>query len=215
MIFTLHALLSLVIALPAIIGWSRFRKTAPAFHPFLVLLTAGFFNELISIAVISTKRPNAFNYNVYALAESLLILWQFYQWKAFDKYIYRLLQLGLTGLWCWEHFIYSSLFQFDAWHLLSYCTVTVLLGINLVSRIVYTEPFRLYKNARYLICVGWIVFFTYSVIVEVFWLYGLGAGTEFRVYVLSILPYINLLCNLIFTLAVLCIPYSYRYIMQC
>ena len=181
-----------------------------------MLLLLGLLNELASIVVILARQFNAFNYNLYVLAEGLLILWQFYRWQAFrSRRFYHLLQAGLTGLWCWESFIYGSLFQFHSWYLIGYCSLTVLLGIGLLNRIVYMEPFGLYKNARYLICMGWMIFCLYSIIVEVFWLHGLSRTAEFRIYVLSILPLVDLVSNLLFTLAVLCIPYSYRYIMQC
>ncbi|MEI9912223.1 MAG: hypothetical protein WDO71_22775 [Bacteroidota bacterium] len=80
MSFSLNALFTLSIGIGAIISWVRYKKTDPAFVPFMWLLTTGLLNEIISISIMKAGYSNALNYNLYTLAESLLITWQFRRW---------------------------------------------------------------------------------------------------------------------------------------
>lgn len=58
MSFTLNAIFSLSIGLSVLIGWIRFYKTDPAFFPFLLLVSVGFANEVISIVLALYKHSN-------------------------------------------------------------------------------------------------------------------------------------------------------------
>jgi hypothetical protein len=215
MLYTVNAILSLWLVVPAVIGWIRYKKTGPAYLPFLVLLSLGFINEVVSLVAVLVYKTNIVNYNLYSLAEGALLLWQFYRWKAFSlRWLYWGLQAGLMLLWLWESFVLHHLSAVNSFHLIACATMVVVLSVDLLNRLIYFEPFGLYRNARYLICLALIIFFTYSIISETFWLYGWNDNPEFRVYVLTIRPLINLIANLIFTLAVVCIPLSSQYIMQ-
>jgi len=82
----------------------------------------------------------------------------------------------------------------------SFCVV--LLGIRVINDLLFTER-DLLKNPTFLICIGIIIFFTYQIIEEMFWLYGLKESAIFRQNIQSILMIINLLSNLIYALAIL------------
>ena len=215
MIYTVNAILSLWLGVPAVIGWCRYKKTGPAYLPFLVLLSLGFVNEVVSLVTVRVYKTNMVNYNLFSLAEGALLLWQFYRWKVFGRrWLYLGLQAGLLLLWLWEGFVLHNLSVATSFHLIAYATVVVVLSIELLNRLIYFEPFGLYRNARYLISLGLIIFFVYSVISETFWLYGLDDKPGLRLYVLTIRLVVNFFANLIFTVAVICIPLSSQYIMQ-
>jgi hypothetical protein len=50
------------------------------------------------------------------------------------------------------------------------------------------------------------VYFTYSVLVEAFWIFGINHSSVFRNNIYGILSYINLFVNLLFTLAIVWMP---------
>jgi hypothetical protein len=83
-----------------------------------------------------------------------------------------------------------------------YSLSVVLLSIHSINGILFKER-EILKNPAFLICLGIVVFFTYKVVIEMFWIYGLRESRNFRLNVYIILVYINLICNLIYALAIL------------
>ena len=111
MSFELNAAFSLSIMVGAVIGWCRVRKSDPAFFPFLLLLTVGLVNEVISVILIRQGRQNVFNYNLYGLVEALLLAWQFLKWGLFKgaRRLYYSLQVLFVSLWMAESLLRSFL----------------------------------------------------------------------------------------------------------
>lgn len=215
MTFTLNAVLSLLIGIPAIFACVRYRKTDPSFRPFLLLLVAGFVNEVVSLSLVLRGHYNIVNYNLYSLAESLLLLWQFARWEVFrDKRIYLLLQVVLFALWCCESFVFGTLSIVHSYHSIAYSFAVTLLSITVLNRTMFESTLPLFRNPVFLVCLGLAIFNTYTVLLETFWLYGLNGLTRFRVLVLSVKTFVNLFANVVFTLAVLWSPINYRYLLR-
>jgi hypothetical protein len=216
MSFELNAVFSLTIGIGAITGWIRYRKTDPAFIPFILLLSAGFLNEVISILVVRAGYTNTVYYNVFSLAEGLFITWQFRKWKLFEKKtcIFYLLTGALTALWLAESLMRNILQLYNSIFIISFSVLTITMSIHMINRLIFREPVRLYHNSAFLVCLGWLIYFTYSVLVETFWLYGLNQGRFFRIRIYEILAYINLFTNLVFVLAAIWMPLRRQYILQ-
>lgn len=215
MSFELSAAFSLTIVFGAIIGWTRFQKTDPAFLPFLLLLSIGFVNEVTSILLMTYGHSNMINYNLFELVESILLTWQFLKWGLFEKMkkLYYLLQVVFVFLWAGENFIHS--FQaFNSYFIIVHSFLFVMMGISMINRVSLKESTPLLKQPVFLICIGLIIYFDYAVLVEAFWVFGLNHSASFRLRVYAILAYINLFTNLIFALAFLWIPMRPRYILQ-
>lgn len=83
----------------------------------------------------------------------------------------------------------------------------------MINRIIITERKSLIRNPVFIICLAFIIYFTYKVLLEIFWLYGLNSSREFRVEVYNIFKYINLFANLIYALAILWIPRKREYML--
>lgn len=210
--FEFHAFLSFLIGVPVLIGWMRYQKTGPGFLPFLLLLTAGLLNEIISYFLIRDYRTNVVSFNLYSLLETALILWQFYRWEAFrSRKQYLGLQVAMALAWCADCFFFGGIYSFNSYQLVATDAVVIALSIHVSTREVFTRPGPLLRNASFLICAGLGIFHTYSILVELFWLQGLDEDRFFRGHVLSILPFVNLFANLFFTLAALWAPIHYRY----
>lgn len=215
MSFFLNTIFSLSIGIAAIIGGVRFAKTDPAYHPFIILTWASFLNEIISFLVIKTGYSNAINTNLFLLLQSLLILAQFRKWELFrqQKSLFPIAVFCLSILWIWESFIYSTLLKFNSYFIIISSIAIILTAISMINRLIVSERNSLLKDARFLISFSIVVFFTFSVLVETFWLYGLNKSSLFRIRIYAILAYINLFCNLIYGVAILWMPMKLRYIL--
>jgi len=170
---------------------------------------------MFSFFLIRSGRPNAANSNVFALLESQVICWQFYQWKLFERRqkLFYLLLAGFFIIWLIENFVLSTLHQFNSYFIIIRAFVIVLMSISTINNLIVFEQGQLLKNAVFLICIGFIVYFTFSIMVETFWLYGLNQSKIFRNHIYEILAYINLLANLIYALAILWMPMKRKFIL--
>jgi hypothetical protein len=200
----------------AIAGWIRIRKTDPAFLPFLLFLTVGFVAEVISIFLIRFKFTNASVYNVYSILESMLLIYLFTRWGFFVRMRWLpVLCYVLFPVVCISEWIYrGDLTSFCSFFIIGYSFLIIFLSINQLQVVLFTEPFRIYQNPVFLICLGLVLYFTSTVLIEFFWVYGLNKSGAFRKHVVSIFPFVNLFSNFVFLIAILWIPLKPRYLLR-
>lgn len=215
--FELNAVFSLSVGAGAIAGWIRMKKTDPAFVPFILFLTAGFVAEVASIILIKRHYSNVPVFNVYSLVESLLLIRLFYCWGLFRELrrmpvvLYVLFPAASFGEWIYRHDVTA----FTSFFVIGFSMIIVFLAINQLQIVLFTEPFRLYRNPVFLICMGLLLYFTGTILTEVFWVYGLNGSRVFRDRVLEIFSYVNLFTNFVFLIATLWIPLKPHYILRC
>ncbi|HEV7330499.1 MAG TPA: hypothetical protein VGN63_05615 [Flavisolibacter sp.] len=206
--------LSFSIFIPVAIGMIRFKKINPIYYPFLVLLCLGAINEVISYFLIKAHHSNAVNNNLFLLAESLLILYQFKQWRLFtgSLRVYYVFSGLVAAFWLTESFIIGSIHIFNSYFIIANSLLVVLLSITMISRLMAKRRKILWRDPVFILCAGFIFFFTYAIIVEAFYIYGLAASNLFQRYVFRILAFVNLFTNLLYALAVLWMPRRQEYI---
>ena len=213
MSFLINAFSSLSIVIAAIIGAWRYSAIHRIFRPFIYCVWLGLFNELLSLVLIYSNNSNIVNSNIYVLAESWLITWQFYEWGLLRRY--KILFPGLLALlaitWMTENFLIASLLQFSSWFRIIYSFVIVLLSISLFNQQLLVGKKSLLKSPVALICAAFIIYYTYKVLVETFWVYGLNESVNFQSKVYFILNYINLFTNLVYAFAILWMPTKHRF----
>lgn len=216
MSFELNAAFSLTIGIAAIAGWVRVKRTDPAFLPFLWLIWLGFINEIVSIIIMKAGYSNAGYYNFFALTEAVLITWQFKRWGLFKKNaaFFYIIQFIFVAGWIMEMLYRNNAGEFNSYFIIGFSTIIVMLSIHLLNQIMFKEPSLLFMNPVFLICMGMIVYFTYGILTEIFWFYGLNSSKVFRVRIYEIFAYINLFTNLVFAFAILWIPMKRQYILQ-
>ncbi len=213
--YYVSVLFSFSIALGAILGWFRLKKLDPAFFPFILLLTAGFLNEVVSVVVLHSGYSNAPSYNIYSLVEVLLICWQFNRWNLFGErkgWFIGVLVICLI-VWAADIFIINSIYRFSSYSIILHSFVIVVMSIHMINHLIFKEIVSFMRHPVFLICLGFIFYFTYAILVEMFWVLGLNRSGSFRAKIYEILSYINLITNLIYALAVLWMPMKPRYIM--
>lgn len=211
--FNLVVILSFSISIPAIIGWIRYLKINPAYYPFIHCIWIGSLNEIISFTLIQNGYHSSINNNLYALIESLLIVWQFKKWKLFDlsKNLYFLIVSSYIGVWFIEHLIIHDIYYSTSYFRVFYSFVIVLMSINVINRLITEEKENILTNSIFLICIAFVLYYTYYILIMSFWYYGLNFNESFLMKVSSIMPFVNLLSNLLFALAFLWIQPKKRF----
>lgn len=211
--FTLIDLFSFSIFIASVIGWVRFRQIHPTYYPFLYCTWLALANELLGYFLINYGYSNAININIYVLAEALLYTWQFRKWDVMERYrnLVLILVPVLIVFWGVEAFLIAGIRHTITYFRIFYAFILVLFSIDTLNHQVLSERTAILKNPVFLICIGFMVYYTFTVIIGVFWIYGFGGSSSFRRHMVWILIYINLVVNLVFALAVLWMPKKLRF----
>jgi hypothetical protein len=206
-------LVSEIVLVPLLIGLIRFNRTVVSYQPFLLLLALAATSEMISFICIRVLyASNAIACNLYGLAECMVILYQFYIW-GFLKRKWRLfvvLVLAMSLLWVLENLVmgYIETFASPVFRV-AYAFIVVLLSINEINYLIVQDNKSLLKNPRFLICTGFIIFFIYQVLYEASMF--IGSDTVLSLRLVFSFNYINAFVNLLYAIAVLCIPVKAAY----
>jgi hypothetical protein len=213
--YTISAILYLSILLPVVIGCIRFVKMDPAYYPFIFCLIAGMLHEIISFFVIRSGGSNALVSNIYVLLENCLILWLFYNLSVRKQAtIYLTILITSIIVWSLENFAWFNIaHRFSSYFIIFSSFITVLLSIGNVNGLIIKRNENLLKDASFLISLSFVCFFSYAIIVEIFWLYGINSNSIFEGRLQDILEVINLITNLTFALAILWIPRKQKFIL--
>lgn len=216
-------LTSLSILMPGITALSRIKKIDGLYLPFILVILLSCINEIASYILWKNGYPVAVNNNLYVLAEAILLLLFFKNAGIFERYqqLFYLLISAFLLFWFWENLVTDKIYGVSSWFRILYSFILVLLAVNCINKLIvadlrdYPETNHLHflKKPVLLICTGLVLFFTCKIIVEIFWLYGLGASESFRIEIYSILIYVNLTVNIIYAIAILWMLPKQQYIM--
>ncbi len=202
--YTTIAIFACSIFISGILSLIRFKQIRDTYKPFIYLIWIGCINEVLTYYIASLGYYNFINSAIYELLESLLLLWFFKRLGVFKrKYLFEGLIILFVSLWIIETFFAHSFgTSFTYYYNAVYFFFVVVLSIQAINELLFIEK-DLLKNPTFLICIGLIIYFTYGIVVRMFWLFNLNISNIFLKSVHSILIVINLLTNLIYALAVL------------
>jgi hypothetical protein len=213
--FYLVSLFSLSVAPAAVAGFVRRKKIDASYAPFLWLLWAGLVNELLSFFLILQFGNNYYNHNLFVLLEAVLLCTFFKRQGVFDdrRWLYVVL-VGLFGT-CWAgEQVFAPPESFQSYSLIFFSLVFALLSIHQMNQVIFLENHSLWRNACFLLCLAFVVYYTSSAVVEVFLLAGLGRSALYQLYIYDIFLFINVLVNLLYFFAVLWMPMKRRLLLQ-
>ena len=205
--FILGSIFSFTILIAGIIALIRFRQIHKTYYLFLYFVWLACLNELLSYFLATTKHSTFLNNNIYVLFESLLIILFLKKRLSAMKYniIFHILIVSIIGAWGYENLILGKIFTVSSYFRVYYSFVLVLLSITTINKLLSTVRTNIFANSVFLICIGFILYFTIKILVEIFWLYGIY-NQNFQSLVYNIIIYINLFTNLIYALAILWMP---------
>jgi len=206
--FYIIVLLSFTILIAGIIGGVRFNRVHHSYYPLLYFFWLAGLNEILSVLLLMQGINNNVNGNIYFLFESFLITWYFQKIGIFKKVpvLFYCILTALGVSWVFENFIFSSINKVGVYFRIIHSFIVVLMSIHAINNLITNNQGSLFKNASFLVCIGFIIYYTYKVIVEAFYIYGLSSSLQFQVVIYEILVYINVVVNFIYALAALWMP---------
>lgn len=208
-------LLNHSIVIAAVIGAVRLRHMPAAFLPFTWLIWVGAFNETLSLLMIRYTGGNTVNANVFVLVEYLLIVLQFYTWngRGTRKY-YLFAALGLS-VWITDNLVINSISGNNSLFRVYASLIILFFSTDYINKMIVFEPRQLWRNAAFIVCMAFAFYFGLKAFVESFNVFRIGLPHEFLRNLWMILYFVNFIANLLYAVALLCIPtrqeFTWRY----
>jgi hypothetical protein len=205
-----YFVLSEILLIPFVVAIFRWRRIERVYDPFFTLLTLGVVTEAISYWATKLYQSNALVTNVYGLLECTLLIYQFYRWNSFRmgrRWLY-VLESGSILLWSFSNLIVFHLkdYNFPLFRIL-YPFMLVILSINEINLMITHDNRNLYNNARFVICLAFIIFFLYQILYEGAFLVShtekTGGVSRDIIFAFG---YVNAFVNVLYLIAVLLVP---------
>ncbi|RPE08985.1 hypothetical protein EGT74_18405 [Chitinophaga lutea] len=201
-------LLSFTVLIPLIMGLVRMNRIRASYHPFLLFLFLAFTAEVVSEISIRLTRDNRVTNNIYIFLEAAIILYQFYTWGYLRRKKWLLGVLGTAYLITWtvENIGMGVLANgFSSYFVILYSLTTVFLSISEINLLITSYSGNLFRNAKFLICIGFIIIGVYSLITEGFLLIDpYNSSVSRRIFI--IFAFINAFVNIVYAVAVYFLP---------
>lgn len=202
--------------IPAIAAMIRYRNSPAIYRPFFLLLWFGALSATVSVACAYIFRNNVLNSNLYVLGEFMFLLAIFFRWNQPEK-LRKYLVLGAAGVLVWSLdnlVLHNPVKTINSIYRICYCMVTIFLSIDFINRLIVFEKKKLIWHSMFLVCAGFVCLFSFKAYIESFYLLNLSFSAQFRTNVFFIFQCINAFSNLVFTIAIVCIPTKQEFYMQ-
>ncbi|KAA2239487.1 hypothetical protein F0L74_25125 [Chitinophaga agrisoli] len=203
-------LLSAIVFIPLIIGVVRYFKMDTSYHPFILLLLMAFTSEVISfICIHYLETDNAITLNFYVLIECVILLFQFRAWGFLRRKprLFLFLMVILVIIWIVENLVFYKIETYSPFFKGAYSFVIVLLSINEINYMIVQDNRQPFWNAKFLICLGFIIYFIYQIILEAsYYVLETDNALVVATKIVSMFGYINAFVNLLYGVATLLIP---------
>lgn len=206
--FYLILAFSASVFIPGIIGLFRYPEMETRYYPFIYFIWAGCINEGISITLTMNGKSNYINSNLYVLIASLFLTRFFEKNGLFGKTraVFYLILATYISVWLLEVLIFKDITEITSYFRILFSFITTLLSISMINSILISGTGEIKKDTIFMICLAFSFYFTYRVLVEAFWIYGLESSLSFQLLILNVSVFVNLFTNLIYALVLLWIP---------
>jgi len=140
-----------------------------------------------------------------------LFAWLFHNWGLFNgnKKIFLVIVSGVVVLWVYITFFVTHFYNINNPYLLLYSAALIFFSVTTFNKIVVHQRINIFTNARFWICIGIIIFYSFFILTRAT---DLSTGVlkhvskSFKDNLQLINTYSNLLINLLYAVAVIWIP---------
>ena len=202
-------LLSLSVLFPFLSGLLRWRVISQRYYPLFILFSLALLVELVSRYAITSKNFGWIPVNnLYVLVESILIPLQFIVWGYMHKKLnafYLITSILVLG-WVTEHLLLGDITRLHPYFRMFYSLLIVLLSINTINYLVIQEERNLVMHPVFIICTGFIIFFTYQLVYEGIYNIVSDLKSIDTSKLNTAFSIINAVCNILYGIAFLLVP---------
>ena len=207
---------NLSILIVGLISVIRFKAMNKAYYPFIYRTWAACTNELFSAVLVLNSFHTISNSNFYVLVESILLTWFFKRMGLLgtDNKIFNAIILFLSMVWLIEITLFTGLFKVATIFRIVYSLLVVMMSITLINKLFFSSRNSFNKNAAFLLCTTFIIYYSAKAVVQAFTIYGIDRQSEFLLNIYIIMIYLNLFINILHIIVVLWIPRKLKFSLQ-
>jgi hypothetical protein len=215
---TLRFTFSLSIGLAVIIGIVRFRRIDSAYYPFIYNTIVALVVEVLNRILTEKGYPRAFILvlNIFSYIDFFLFLWLFHNWGLFNRKKSTFITIASVFfiIWLLNNLLVTGFVKHNLYFFILYSFALIFFSVNTFNKEVVHERSSIFRNAKFWICLGVIIFYSFFIVVAST---GLSLFThsnlsvEFRRGLQAISVFSNLLVNLLYAVAVIWIPRKKNY----
>lgn len=209
---TLIFIFSLSIGIAAIIGVVRFNKIDKSYYPFIYSVWASLLVELTVRALTISGASNAILIfiNFYYLLDFYLFFLLFNNWRLFghSKKNQQIIIAITLVVWIGTTFFINGINERNFYFPILYSFALVFFSVTTFNKFIVHERANIFTNARFLICMGIIIFYTFFILTNTsaLTIFKNNVTVLFRRNLQGINVYTNLLVNIIYAIAVIWVP---------
>lgn len=200
------------IALPVIFSFARLKRFGKRYRPLLFLFVTGLLNEIISYLMIKQYRNNLPNSNIYTIVEYILLSWLFFSISKQNLSRVRLALSLAMIIWIADNFWWNKLAESNTIFRMYSSLMFISLSMDKINQLLMGNFWDPYKNTDLLLCLSLLAYHTYRLWINIFHLFVKSMEPIFFIRLWLILCCINLLANITYSIAILCIPKQKNYI---
>lgn len=183
------------------------RNKEKNYWPFVILIILGSFIEVLTTVFRARHISNIPVINIFLLAEFSLILLQLKNWGFFTKrspvFSIALSTVGLA--WIIETWLRADIAQFNNYSQVLASFIIIICVILFLSQLLIEKVSNILKDTRFLLSIGFLLYFTISILVFIFSNESLQLSSQFYLSLWVVHSFANISANLIYAFGLLCI----------
>lgn len=205
-------ILSLSIIFAVIGGIVRFKKIDKSYYPLIYNVCLVLLVEVLVFVLMQNGYFKTFTavLNVFSILDCCLFAWLFHNWGLFNRRrgVFIALQGFFLIAWVILTFVISNITLPNFYFCILYSFALIFFSVNTFNKVVVHERGNIFRNPKFLVCLGIITFYTFFVLVCVTNLSVVRQSVTrlFRANLQEINVYSNLLVNILYAVAILWIP---------
>ena len=190
---------------------------APSYYPFIYNAIAALSVEVLNRILNVTGHPDAFTFmlNVFSYVDFFFFLWLFHNWGLFNRRKSTFITIAsiFFVIWLVTNIVFTGFVENNSYFFILYAFALIFFSVNTFNKMVVHERSSIYRNPKFWICLGIIIFYSFFIVVFTtgLSLFEHSMSTVFRSELWKISVYSNLLVNLLYAAAVICIPRKKNY----
>lgn len=216
---TVRFVLSLSIVFAVLIGIVRFRKVDQSYYPFLYRVFLVLVIEVAARVLLLSAEPKIFTtvLNVFSIIDFCLFTWLFHNWQLFNRN--KTVFMGVLGAgiiaWVIITLIVNPFTTTNFYFRILYSFALIAFSVNTFNKAVVHDRGNIFRNPKFWICLGIIIFYTFFILVCVvnLSLFQQNISRLFRRNLQEIGVYSNILANLLYAVAIIWIPRKQNFTM--
>lgn len=212
MIESVQFFLSLSIVFALIIGIVRFKNIDSSYYPLIYNAAFVFVLEILVQLLMQEGliKPLEVSVNIFSFIDFFLFTWLFHNWGLFNrsKKAFAFIVAGFFIAWLVTTFLAGGITIPNNYFRLLYSFALIFFSVSTFNKAIVNDRGSIFKNPRFWICLGVIIFYAFFTVVCVtrLSLFKYNVSRIFRVQLQEINTYSNLLVNLLYAVAILWIP---------